>query len=146
MVSTPKEYINDYKVQLAKDNKKLIEGFVKVEGINSTQDVVVEIPELKIKSTFQTDNQGLVKFNIPVKKLTYWSPDSPKLYDVKITSKLDEVHDKIGFRTIKTVDKNILLNGKSIFLKGISVHDENPLLGGRLRSDADMRMLLTWAK
>lgn len=146
LVSTPKEYINDYKVQLAKDNKKVIEGFVKVKGINTSQDVVVEIPELKIKTTFKSDNQGLVKFNIPVKKLTYWSPNSPKLYDVKITSKLDEVEDKIGFRTIQTVDKNILLNGKSIFLKGISIHDENPLLGGRLRSDADMRMLLTWAK
>ncbi|EPR72375.1 Beta-galactosidase [Winogradskyella psychrotolerans RS-3] len=67
LVSTPKEYINDYKVQLAKDNKNVIEGFVKIDGAKDSQEVSVEIPELKIKSVFKTDNDGFVKFNIPTK-------------------------------------------------------------------------------
>ena len=75
-----------------------------------------------------------------------WSPESPKLYDVIISSATDKVSDKIGFRTIKTIGKDIFLNNKSIFLKGISIHDENPFIEGRLRSDGDMRMLLQWAK
>lgn len=146
LVATPLSYIEDYKVQLAKDSKDKIEGFIQLKGAGKKENVVLEIPELKIKTTFSTDENGLVKFNFPVKKVNYWSPENPKLYAVKITSKSDKVADKIGFRTIKTVNKDILLNGESIFLKGISVHDENPLLQGRLRSEGDMRMILTWAK
>jgi len=146
LVATPLSYIEDYKVQLAKDSKDKIEGFIQLKGAGKKENVVLEIPELKIKTTFSTDENGLVKFNFPVKKVNYWSPENPKLYEVKITSKSDKVADKIGFRTIKTVNKDIFLNGESIFLKGISVHDENPLLQGRLRSEGDMRMILTWAK
>ena len=146
LVSTPKTFIEDYKVQLAKNNKDLVEGFVQINGVSKKETVQVEIPELKIKSSFTTDENGFVKFTFPVKKVQYWSPETPKLYAVRITSKTDKVADKIGFRTIQTVNKDIFLNGESIFLKGISVHDENPLLQGRLRSEGDMRMILTWAK
>ncbi len=146
LITTPSSYIEDYKVQLAKDNKDNIEGFIQIKGVNKAENVVLEIPELKIKSNFTTDENGFIKFNFPVKKVKYWSPENPKLYAVTIASGSDKVTDKIGFRTVKTVGKDIFLNGKSIFLKGISVHDENPLLGGRLRSEGDMRMILNWAK
>jgi beta-glucuronidase len=33
-----------------------------------------------------------------------------------------------------------------VFLRGISLHEENPLIPGRLRGQGDMRMLLQWAK
>ncbi|WP_366186663.1 glycoside hydrolase family 2 TIM barrel-domain containing protein [Flavobacterium ovatum] len=146
LISTPSIYIEDYKVQLAKDNKDQIEGFIQLKNAAKNETVVVEIPELKIKSTYTVDENGYAKFNFPVKKVQYWSPETPKLYNVIVSSKLDKVTDKIGFRTIKTIDKDIFLNGKSIFLKGISVHDENPLVGGRFRSEGDMRMMLNWAK
>lgn len=147
LVTTPKSYIEDYKVQLAKGDKNNIEGFVQVKGQENKENIILEIPELKIKSSFTTDEKGFVKFKIPVKKVQYWSPESPKRYEVILSSQSDKVADKIGFRTIHTLNKDIFLNGKSIFLRGISVHDENPLLGGgRLRSEGDMRMILNWAK
>ncbi|MXN90597.1 beta-glucuronidase [Flavobacterium sp. Sd200] len=146
LIATPLSYIEDYKVQLAKDNKNAIEGFIQVKGGNSKETVTVEIPELKIKQSFTTDANGVAKFNFPVKKLQYWSPENPKLYNVTVASGSDKVSDRIGFKTIKTIGKDILLNGESIFLKGISVHDENPLVEGRLRSEGDMRMILNWAK
>lgn len=146
LVSTPLSYISDYKVQLGKNNKDVIEGFIQVDGAEKSQEVAVEIPELKIKSSFSTDANGFVKFKIPVKNIHYWSPENPKLYKVMVTSSKEKLEDNIGFRTIKTINKDILLNGKSIFLKGISLHDENPLIGGRLRSEADMRMMLHWVK
>ncbi|MBD8081014.1 glycoside hydrolase family 2 protein [Chryseobacterium caseinilyticum] len=146
LVSTPKSFIEDYKIQLAKNEKDVIEGFIQLKGATEKEKVTVEIPELKIKSSFTADENGFVKIKIPVKNIDYWSPENPKLYDVKISTKTDKNSDKIGFRTIKTVDKDIILNGKSIFLKGISVHDENPLVGGRLKSEGDIRMILNWAK
>jgi len=146
LFETPKSFISDYKVQLQKDNNEVIEGFIEIDGPSIHRNLTLEIPELRIKKTFQTNENGKVTFRIPVRKVQYWSPENPKLYHVKISSDSDNVSDKIGFRTINTLGKDIYLNGKSVFLKGISVHDENPFIEGRLRSEGDMRMLLTWAK
>lgn len=146
LVETPESFINDYKVQLAKNDASKIKGYIELDGSEGGESVVVQIPELKINQSYTADAGGKVSFEIPVKKIHLWNPESPKLYEVKISSLQDAVTDKIGFRTIATEGKNILLNGESIFMKGIAIHDENPLLGGRLRSDGDMRMMLSWAK
>ncbi|WP_137173077.1 glycoside hydrolase family 2 protein [Massilia sp. HP4] len=146
LAEVPATYIADYKVQLAKGDLKRIEGFVQLAGAQPQQSVSVNIPEAGIKTTVRTDANGRADFKIPVDKLRYWSPEDPKLYGVEIAAAQDTVKDKVGFRTIETRGKDILLNGKSIFLRGISLHDENPLVQGRLRGEADMRMMLQWAK
>ena len=111
--------------------------------------VTVEIPELKIKKQFTTDADGKITssaFSVQSKKLSLWSPDNPKLYQVFITLDNARYADEIGFRTIATHDKEILLNGQPIFLKGISIHNEKPNGGGRANSVEDARILLSWAK
>ncbi len=75
-----------------------------------------------------------------------WSPANPKLYKVVISCTTDTVADEIGFRTIQTKGDDILLNGVSVFLKGINIHEEIPQRKGRAYSEADALMLLTWAK
>ena len=42
----------------------------------------------------------------------------------------ETLKDEIGFRTIETRGKQLLLNGRPIFLKGISIHEEKPYGGG----------------
>uniref|UniRef100_UPI0025BB97F1 glycoside hydrolase family 2 TIM barrel-domain containing protein n=1 Tax=Flavobacterium sp. TaxID=239 RepID=UPI0025BB97F1 len=49
------------------------------------------------------------------------------------------------FRTIETQEDKILLNGKPIFLRGISIHEENAK-GGRAHTEEDALRLLNWAK
>src|SRR6185312_14304673 len=71
---------------------------------------------------------------------------APKLYEVTITSGEDAVQDRIGFRTIAAVGTEIRLNGKSIFLRGISLHEEALRRGGRATSRADAEALLGLAK
>lgn len=146
LAEVPATYIADYKVQLAKGDLKRIEGFVQLAGAQPRQSVSLSIPEAGIKTTVKTDANGRADFTIPVNKLRYWSPEDPKLYDVEIAAALDTVNDRVGLRTIETRGKDILLNGKSIFLRGISLHDENPLVQGRLRGEGDMRMMLQWAR
>ncbi len=146
LAEVPASYISDYKVQLAKGNLKRIEGYVQMAGLHKSQSVTLRIAEAGIKATVQTDASGRARFSIPVASMTYWSPENPKLYEVELAGKEDKVRDKIGFRTIETRGQDILLNGKSIFLRGISVHDENPLIAGRLRGEGDMRMILQWTK
>jgi beta-glucuronidase len=146
LAEVPATFISDYKVQLAKGNSRLIEGFVQLTGSDKAQAVTINIPEAGLKQTITTDTLGYAKISIPVKKLGYWSPEDPKLYHVEIAGTTDRVADRIGFRTIETKGQDILLNGKSVFLRGICLHDENPLIPGRLRSQGDMRMMLQWAK
>ncbi|MBL3655089.1 glycoside hydrolase family 2 protein [Fulvivirga sediminis] len=144
LINTPDSYIQDYQLKLNPANNKEIRGFVKVEGEES--EVKVAIPELKVDKAIAVDRNGYASFAIPVKKVVYWSPENPKLYEVQISSSNDMVLDKIGFRTITTEGTDILLNGKSVFLRGISMHEENPFLPGRLRGEGDIKMLFQWAK
>jgi beta-glucuronidase len=146
LAATPAAFIADYKIQLAKDDPGKIEGFVQLNGSTGSQEVTVSIPEASIRQSVKTDDAGRAVFSIPVRKIGYWSPEHPQLYAVTIRSGADSIGDKIGFRTIQVRGKDILLNGKSVFLRGISIHDENPLIPGRNRSEGDLRMLLTWAK
>ena len=92
-----------------------------------------------------TDATGRANFHFPA-KLELWSPAHPKLYDVTLTSGADTVHDQIGFRTIEVQGANILLNGKPIFLRGISMHEEAPFREGRAFSPEDAQTLLGWVK
>ena len=142
----PATYISDYKVQLAKGDARRIQGFVQVAGEAKSQQITVSIPEAGIRTTAKTDANGRAALDLPAAKLQLWSPENPKLYAVELSGGGDKVIDRIGFRTIATRGQDILLNGKSVFLRGVSLHDENPLIPGRLRSQGDMRMLLQWAK
>lgn len=146
LAELPASYIADYKVQLAKGDLRRIEGYVQLAGAARAQAVTVAIPEAGIKVTVMSDANGRAQLSLPVAKMTYWSPENPKLYKVELAAGEDRVVDRIGFRTIETRGRDILLNGKSVFLRGISVHDENPLIPGRLRGEGDMRMILQWAK
>lgn len=146
LAELPVSYISDYKVQLAKGDLQKVEGYVQLAGAEHVQAVQIKIPGAGILQTVTTDTSGRADFSFAIKKIRYWSPGSPVLYDVSITSTTDAVSDKIGFRTIEARGQDILLNGKPVFLRGISLHDENPLIPGRLRGESDMRMMLQWAK
>jgi beta-glucuronidase len=142
----PLSYIADYKVQLAIGNQSKIEGYVQLNTSNANQEITINIPEANLTAKLKTTENGRANFSFTSKKLSLWSPTNPKLYEVVISTTDETVNDKIGFRTIQTQGQDILLNGKSIFLRGISLHEENPLIPGRLRNSGDMRMMLNWAK
>ena len=151
IAETPATFITDYQVQLAKNDPNTLAGYVQLSGpAKAGQAVTLSIAEAGIRQTLKTDADGRAAFRLPgsARRLTRWSPRAPKLYVVALNlgGGADEVRDKIGFRTIQTKGQDILLNGESIFMRGISLHDENPLIPGRPRGEGDLRMLLTWAK
>lgn len=146
LVSVPKTHIQDYSLQLDKNNPNQIKGYVQVSNAKSGQPVTIKIAEAKINVTFTTDVNGRAEILIPAKKLKKWYPKRPKLYEVSLSTGSDTLEDQIGFRTITTEGADILLNGKSIFLRGISLHEENPIKVGRAKSMEDAKMLFGWAK
>lgn len=146
LVELPSTFIADYSVQLVKGSLSMIKGFVRLNGSGKQQKITVELPEIKLKQLINTDENGYAEFALEAKKLTLWSPENPKLYDVIISCETDRITDRIGFRSIEVSGSEILLNKKPVFLRGICAHEENPLRGARAYSKEDARMLLTWAR
>lgn len=146
LIETPQTFINDYFIQLKKGSSDKIAGWIKLDGERLSQKVKFEIKEANVFKEFMTTETGFVEFEIE-RELELWSPDNPKLYDVSIVIDSDTVNDKIGFRNIETKGNSILLNGKPIYLKGISIHEEAPYQnGGRAFSKDHSKILLGWAK
>jgi len=145
LIELPETFIQDYWVQLEKGSLNEIEGWVRLNGTSAPQQVTLEIPEAGIKQQITTDTNGYAHFRFPV-NLKLWSPENPKLYQVTLSAAGDSLSDQIGFRSVETRGSQILLNGKPILLRGVSLHEEAPFRGGRAFSEEDDRTLLEWAR
>jgi beta-glucuronidase len=145
LVEVPGNFIENYRVQLGKSSPNEIAGWVHVNGKDAAQRVTIEIPDAGIRQQVNTDARGRGEFRFAA-NIEKWSPENPKLYRVSLSTAEDRVEEEIGFRTIETRGREILLNGEPIFLRGISMHEEAPNRGGRVFSAEDDRTLLTWAK
>ena len=146
LVKVTPVYIEDYNVQMVSLEGRRFAFSARLNKAEAGHTVTIDIPELKLKKAVTTDADGKVQMYAKFKP-QLWSPENPKLYQVNITlDNTTTITDEIGFRTIETRDKQILLNGQPIFLKGISIHDEKANGGGRANSTEDAHQLLTWAK
>ena len=63
-----------------------------------------------------------------------WSAEDPYLYKLELAlekkgNRIDEVEQFIGFRTIEVKGENFFLNGKTILLNGVNMHDFSPTEG-----------------
>jgi beta-glucuronidase len=145
LIEVPETFVQDYFIQLEKGSTRQIKGWVQLNGPQLQQSVTIRIPEAHLDKNFKTDSQGRAEFTFAA-ELELWSPENPRLYSVEIASETDKVTDRIGFRSIEARGTNILLNGKPIFLRGISIHEEAPMRSGRAWSEDDARTLLGWAK
>ncbi len=103
----------------------------------------VALPELGLsREIVLKDGEGEVVFDaVP----DLWSPDSPRLYDLIVTAGEDELRDRVGFRRIETRGTEILLNGKPIWLRGISVHEDDERMG-KCTCEEDLRRRFAHAK
>jgi len=145
LIETPATFVQDYFIQLQKGSHDHISGWVKLNGDKLNQRITLRIPEAKTVRSFNTDANGFAEISFTA-DLILWSPDNPKLYDVVLETETERLPDLIGFRSIETKGSEILLNGRPIFLRGVSIHEEAPFRGGRAYSKEDSITLLGWAK
>ncbi len=124
LVETPDTFVDDAWVRLTRDGQ--IAADVHLNGPAAAKKTVrLRIGELGVDIPGTTDAQGNWHGAIAAPAaLVRWSPDRPKLYDVAVDAGEDHWKDRIGFRTIEVRGTDILLNGKPIFLRGISLHEE----------------------
>lgn len=97
---------------------------------------LIRIPELCIEQEFPV-SQGIGSIHLNVEP-ELWSPEKPKLYEVELELAADHVRDRVGFRTIKKRGTEILLNGRPVFLRGVSYHEDNSR-GGKTLTPTEVR-------
>ena len=146
LVESPGTYIAYFRTRLKAGTTNTIEASAQLDGAAKGQTVKINFPSLKLAAEMTAGADGVAKFELTTPNLALWSPENPVLNEVTITAGTDSLKDKVGFRTIATSGQDVLLNGKKVFLRGICIHEENPLEGRRAWSEADARLLLGWAK
>jgi beta-galactosidase len=165
--STPKLDIRDFKITAALD-KSYTNGIFKIEmevdnyridkhtnhSKPDTFAVAVELKDAAGTTIFKdetTDAQKVLgnyktslSFSKEVPAVQAWSAEKPYLYTLYITLKdkngniLEVIPQRVGFRTVEIKDRNFLVNGKRIFLKGVNRHEHNATQGHTLTHE-DMR-------
>ncbi len=146
LVETPATFVRDYHVQLKQGSTDRLEIQLQLDGPQKQLAVALAIPEAGLTATLEPDTNGVASLELAAPALALWSPEQPRLYTVTLTAGADHLTDRIGFRAIAVRGADILLNGRSVFLRGICLHEENPFRGGRAYSEAEARQLLGWAK
>ncbi len=81
----------------------------------------VTIPELDVRA-------GAGE-TVQVPNAAGWTAEHPRRYELTVSTRLETVRLTIGFRTVKVVDSQILINDRPILLKGVNRHEHHPDLG-----------------
>ena len=155
LVTVPSAFIDDYDIHLAhgpawQPGNTNLDGYVHVLDAPAGTPVQVDIPEAGVHGLLKTGPDGRAAFHLKANSLRLWSPETPKLYKVTLIAgagaQRDALTDEIGFRDVRVDGTRILLNGQPVFLKGINVHAEAPLRGGRADNDQDVATLFGYLK
>jgi beta-glucuronidase len=148
LIETPRTFVRDYFMQLDPSDPTYLAGWIQLDGLErSTLAVTLQLPELGLAHIIQPDTSGRGTFRLRVPaNLERWGPEHPRRYRVELVTRYETLVDAIGFRTIETQGTQLLLNGRPIFLRGISIHEEAPFSGRRAFSEEDAQVLLGWAR
>ncbi|MBC9934275.1 glycoside hydrolase family 2 TIM barrel-domain containing protein [Chitinophaga qingshengii] len=167
LYATPKLDMRDFKIAASLD-KSYTNGIldINLEVTNyridkktnhskpDTFTVAMELVDAAGKTVLKEENSGQrpvlgnyktnVQFHREVPGVQSWSAEIPYLYTLYLTLKnktgevLEVVPQRIGFRSIELKDRNFLVNGKRVFLKGVNRHEHNATQGHTLTHE-DMR-------
>lgn len=147
LIATPQTFVDDAWVRLARDGRIAVD--VRLDGPQAAgRTLRLTIPALGLTLSGKADASGAWRATAAAPRaLVRWSPERPQLYDVTVEAGEDRWSDRIGFRTIERRGSEILFNGKPLFLRGISLHEEEfGVAPARVITDAAARALLTEAK
>ncbi len=144
LIRVPEAYISSFQIHLVPDGTfRNIRAEIAVSGTSASKHAMLEIPELGVREEISlTNGAGSAEISASPE---LWAPENPKLYDMSVSYGPDTVTDRVGFREIRVEGTDILLNGNKIWLKGISVHEDDARLG-KVSSEEDIRRRYAHAK
>ena len=84
------------------------------------------------------------QFSIPIVAPEKWTAETPTLYTLVLTlihpsgQAVDFERCRVGFRQVEIRDRQLLLNGRRLIVRGVNAHEHHPLRG-HARTLEDMR-------
>lgn len=96
---------------------------------------------LRQKSPLQVAADGIVEQRFKLKNPKKWSAETPYLYTLYQTllsesgSVIEVIPQKVGFRKVEIRDRQLLVNGKPILIKGVNRHEMDPETGYLVSED-----------
>ncbi len=83
-------------------------------------------------------------FSLAVAAPRKWEAEHPNLYTLEITLQaagrpVDQLTQRIGFRQTEIRDRQVLINGRPVKIRGTCHHDQDPLLGRAVTTALERR-------
>lgn len=135
------------KVKFASENSQRIPIVVGYRLLDA-QDRQVAQSSSRVNS-----DQGEVEFNSKtIKEPLQWTAETPNLYTLVISLKqingnvIEATSCKVGFRTVEIKDKQLMVNGKPILVKGVNYHEHNEHTGHYVPEDLMLKDFELWKK
>lgn len=164
LYAQPRIHITDFKVE-ASLNDSYRDGILKVKvqltnesGQNTPIVVGYRLLDSKDRQIAQssiqiTGDQTEVEFtkktiNNPLK----WTAETPNLYTLVISLKrtnrdvIEATSCKVGFRTVEIKNKQLLVNGQPILVKGVNYHEHNESTGHYVPEELMKKDFELWKK
>lgn len=82
--------------------------------------------------------RGEAEFNEPVPSPAKWSAEEPNLYTLVVTlinpagQSIESTATRVGFRSLEIRDRQLLINGQCVLIKGVNRHDHDDTKGKAL--------------
>lgn len=131
--------INGIKVDTLSINLPVIKVAV---STNAEGQVTCAIAELDTEVKEITNADGVAEITMELPKAELWSPENPKLYDLKVSFGDDVRTERIGIRTLEfNAKKGFAINGKRVILRGACIHHDNGILGAAGHEFSDYRKI-----
>ncbi len=91
-----------------------------------------------------------IDFASTLENVKPWSAETPNLYTLLITNAdaqgnvLEYIPFRIGFRTIEIKNRQLLVNGQPILIKGVNVHEHDPYTGHYVSEETMLKDFELW--
>lgn len=104
--------------------RKKLKVEISLEGMDTKAEEII----------LQDYEEKEITVELAAKNAESWERHNPKLYRISAVvyeekEAIDDLIDRMGFRTITTEGKDILLNGKKLRIKGFCRHEDHPMFG-----------------
>jgi beta-galactosidase len=97
-------------------------------------------------ATVAAGAERIVELSLPVPSPRQWSAERPELYDLTISlngdaGAIEAIPWQVGFRQVEIRNRQILVNGRPIYIKGVNRHEHDPELGHVMTEERMMQDL-----
>ena len=140
--TTPKAYIKDVTVKTDIDGSDgIIHYNVEING--DAKEIEVDLLDEDGALVAKAET---VEGNIVVRDAHLWNVRAAYLYQLDIRVDEDHYTLPVGIRTVKVTEKEFLVNGKPVYLKGFGKHEDSDVKGKGLDEAINVRdfELLKW--